>query len=269
MKSFLKKHRIGTAVAIGILIVVVLSIRSSRNKKNLDTAIIKRGDIVEAAYAVGTVKADKTFNIKTGVASKLLERYVRVGDIVKKGQKLLHLDEFPEYRAPFDGVVTALNYEVGELVFAQTIVLTVVNMDSLYLELSMDERVVGSIRPGQEARISFEGQRNSARTGKVRSIYASDGQFLVLVDFDTKGLSILPGMTCDVAIQIEKHKNKLLLPLGAIDANGQITIVRPHGKPEKISVELGPSDASFTIISNDLVKDGDIVEIPKDAPKKR
>lgn len=228
------------------------------------TVKLERGDLVEAAYAVGTVKADHVFNLKTGVSTRMLERFVRLGDPVKKGAPLVNLDGFPVYRAPYDGVVTALTYDVGELVFANTVVLTVVQADALYLELSMDERVVGGVRKGQKARISFEGQRGAkAREGVVRSIYANEGQFLVILDFDREGLALLPGMTADVALMVAEHKDKLLLPLGAMTATGEVTVVRGD-KTATIRVVPGPSDGNYTAIESSELKEGDTVRLVKE-----
>lgn len=255
---------------IGAILLVVIAglFFWLRPRKQKDITVeLKRGDLIEAAYAIGTVKADHVFNLKTGVSSRVLERFVRLGDTVKKGDRLINLDGFPLYRAPFDGVVTVLAYDVGELVFANTVVLTVVQADSLYLELSMDERVVGGVRQGQEARISFEGQRETKpRTGTVRSIYATDGQFLVIVDFDRKGLSLLPGMTADVALTVAKHEDKLLLPLGAMTATGEVTVMR-HGKPETIHVVPGASDGNYVVIDTPELKEGDRVLLVKEKPR--
>ena len=225
-----------------------------------DTTPVVRGDLTEAAYAVGTVRADRTFNLKIGVASRVVDRFVRLGDAVKKGSRLITFDGIPTYRAPFDGFVTAINFDVGELAFAQTAVMTVVSNQSLYLELSMDERVIGTLRIGQEASISFEGQRGAPKKGTIRSIYASDGQFLVVVDFDAAGLSLFPGMTADVAITTGILKGQLLIPLAAVQNTNKIKVMR--SQPVEIDIMPGPNDGRFVVVTNDGLHEGDLVVLP-------
>jgi multidrug efflux pump subunit AcrA (membrane-fusion protein) len=225
-------------------------------------AVVSRGNLLEAAYSVGTVKADKVFNLKVGVATRLAERHVRIGDAVKKGDRLIALEGFPTYRAPFDGVISNVSYEEGEVVQPQTVVLTLTNLESLFLELSLDERVISSIRAGQKARISFEGQRSAMKIGKVRAVYSNAGQFLALVDFESAGMSLLPGMTSDVAVEIQEHKNELLVPLGAIGEGNQVTIADAK-EPRKIRVAVGASDGEFAVVQSDDLKEGDSLVIPK------
>lgn len=264
MRDFLSRRRWWLLAALAVLVIVIIvGVRRSRKPAEIP-ARITRGDLVEAAYAVGTVKAERTYNLKTGVPSRVIDRAVRLGDRVKKGDLLMTLEGFPGFRAPFDGVITALAYEKGELVFAQTVVLTLVDLNSLYLELSMDERTISSIRHGQPARISFEGTRSIRKEGKVRSVYASDGSFLVIVDADFTGLSLLPGMTGDVAVETGSYKNQLLVPLGAVATAGHVTVLRDQ--PTDVQIETGPNDGKFAVVTKGDLKEGEAVQLRASTP---
>lgn len=200
-------------IGVGLVVVVVgvfAGAKVLKAPKPVAAPEAKRSDVVEAAYGVGTVKSDMNYTLKTGVSSRVIKRYVTQGEHVKKGQALIQLDGLPLYRAPFDGVVSSLSYNEGELIFAQTAVLSMVSLEHLYMQLSMDERTISGIRQGQEARISFEGQRKTTLIGSVRAVYSSEGEFLIDINFDPKDLTLLPGMTADVAIQIAVHKNQIL-----------------------------------------------------------
>lgn len=224
------------------------------------TVIIKKGDLVEAAYAVGTVKSDQVYNLKVGVGTRVIERHVRLGDEVTKGDLLMTLEGFPVFRAPFTGTITAMNYEAGELVTAQSVILTLTNMKSLRLELSLDERTISSIKKEQIARINFEGSRDKLFTGKVRSIYANEGEFVVIVDADLSLATLYPGMTADVAIQVGLHEQKLLIPMGAVDQSDTLMVVR-QGHPLAVKVELGANDGEYVVIKSGDVTEGDKVVV--------
>lgn len=265
MRSYFSKYKwFLVALVVAALIATVTIFLKKRSE--YEKVKVIRGDILVVAYAVGTVKADVVFNLKTAVPSLLEKRFVRIGDKVKKGDNLVMIEGFLK-KAPFDGLVSAVSFEIGELVNPQTPIMTVVDMNSLYLELSMDERVISSIKAGQEARLSFEGQRNVVEKGRVRSIYANAGQFLVLVDFNQKDLTLLPGMTCDVAIETGLHKNKLLVPLGALDADGSVTVLRT--RPVKVPVIVETTDAKYAAIQEGVLREGDELIIKKNSDDRK
>lgn len=206
-----------------ILVMIGMIFYFTRNKKDIVIYEVTNGNVVEATYGVGTVKADKVFNLKIAVNSKMLKRFVQRGQNVKKGDNLLALDSFPIYKAPFDGTITALNYEEGELVFSSSTVLTLVNEHSLYLEISLDEKSINKLKVGNLAKISFENQKKVA-VGKVRAIFSNEGQFFVHIDFDQNNLVLLPGMTADVSIISKEYQNAILVPIEAIDDADQVEL---------------------------------------------
>jgi len=80
--------------------------------------------------------------------------------------------------APFDGVVVATNAQVGEFIspgsagggFTRTGILTMVDMDSLYLEVDLNEKYAGSIACGSHVAISSEAHPGADITGIVAAI---------------------------------------------------------------------------------------------------
>lgn len=218
---------------VGLVIVIVGFFYFSGQKKNIVQYEVIKGNVVEATYGVGTVKADKVFNLKIAVNSKMLKRYVHLGQNVKKGDQLLLLDSFPIYRAPFDGTITALNYEEGELVFSSSTVLTLVNESSLYLEISLDEKSINKLKVGNIAKVSFENQKKVAE-GKVRAIFSNEGQFYVHIDFDQNQLVLLPGMTADVSIISKEYDGATLVPIEAIEGEDQVEL--PNKSLKKLNI---------------------------------
>jgi len=259
MENVIKnKWYIGGAV---IVLVLLFGIYKFKNQEVIETKKVEIGEMIDATYAVGTVKADKVFNLKTGVNTKMVERYVRVGDHVKKGQKLVSLDSFPLYTAPFEGVITVLNYEVGELVFAQSTVLTLVNNDLLYLELTLDEKSVNKIKTGDEAEVTFDRQTKVAK-GKVRAIFSNSDTFYVHVDFDQKDLVLLPGMTADVSIITKRYPKALLVPLAAISPRNTVKDVAKNSPVKTLTILH--KDSKYAAISNTDITVGEELEVNKE-----
>lgn len=261
----MKKSLLITIVSV-VLIAAIAGVASSLSRSKSEGSLtVKRGDLLEAAYGVGTVKADKSFTLKTAVSTRMIKRYVNAGDRVKKGAPLVQLDGLPVYLAPFDGMVGVVSYNEGEIVFAQTPVVNLVNLQTLYLQLSLDERTVSGILNGQIAKISFEGQRRKTLQGIVRAVFSSESEFLIDIDFDQKGLTLLPGMTADVAVEISSYKNQLLVPVAALKID-KVMVAQSSHINTPVQVKVLADDGKFAVIESEVLHEGDVLVSQKVEP---
>ena len=79
-------------------------------------------------------------------------------------------------RAPFGGVVTVRDREVGETVGAGTPVLTIMNLDDRWVRIYIREDRIGAVRIGQEAQIAADTYPLRRYGGRVAFI-ASEAEF--------------------------------------------------------------------------------------------
>ena len=258
----LQKRPIGVGIGILGLVVILTAalIRSKIRRSNLGllSAPIQRGTITESVYGIGTVTARNSYQLKVGVTGTILRIFATEGDQVKKGQKLIQLDGMEVFKAPFDGTITYFPLKVGETVFAQGIILSLVDLLDRYIIVSLEQRAAIRVRPSQRAKISFENMRDQNYLGVVESIYSNQSQFLVRIRVEGLPPQILPGMVGDVAIGISEHKNSLIIPSAALEL-GKVLIQPKSGTPKSIEVKLGLVDgAQAEVLSGDL-KEGDQV----------
>lgn len=225
---------------------------------------LERGIILESVYGIGTVKANRSFDFKPGIISTIRDLFVKEGDSVKGGQKLLELDGKVIISAPFDGTVTSLSNKVGENVFMQTMVLQMVDLQDRYVTVSLEQRAAIRVRPGQSARLSFENLREQSFSGEVKSVYSSGNDFIARINVPNLAPQILPGMTADVQIIISERSDALLIPAAAIQEN-RVLVKRGEKKPFSVSIKIGLVDgASAQVIEGDL-QTGDRVVLPAKA----
>ncbi len=135
--------------------------------------------------------------------------------------------------APFDGVVSALNVERGEIVIIGTMnnpgtqILVVSDLSRMLVRAEVDETDVVDMQIGQKAKISvdafpdttFEGTVTEiGNTAKRSAISSVEGQtnFEVKVVFDHNVPAVRPGMTADVDIETGTHKGTLAVPIQAV-----------------------------------------------------
>ncbi len=210
----------------------------------------KRGDVVETIYGLGIVSADKTYNVRTGVAVNVSKVFVSEGEKIRNGKPVVQIDG-SILKSPIDGTVTKIYYKDGELVAPQNLILTITNLEKLFLEISLEQQSVLRVKAEQNVVISFESLRNERFSGTVKAIYPRENQFIVRIEIENWPAGVLPGMTADAAILVEKKENVMLIPLKAI-ASGKVTRIR-DGKKEKLVVKLGVLDNQWAeVISGNI-----------------
>lgn len=227
-----------------------------------ETATPHRGAIVEAVYGLGTIVSHKVFDLKLGITSTIRTLHVKEGDFVAANAPLIEFSEGNTVKAPFAGTVTQLPFQTGENVFPQTTILQLIDLKDRYVLVSLEQQGAMRVKPGQKAALSFESLRDQTYGGTVRTVYPNAGEFLVAIDSPQLPDDILPDMTADVAIEIARKDDALLVPVQAV-SSGRISVLK-DGKAVKRKVTLGLVDGPWAeIVSGDLdVDDQIIVEEP-------
>ena len=250
MQKNLKFTAFVAFIVIAGITLVFLFNRFSRQEK----VTPKRGNVVESIYGLGTVTADKVFRVRTGMTLAVQKLFVREGDLVKPGAPLIRL-ESTMMRSPIEGTVTAVAYKDGELVAPQLPIVTVTNLDQLYLEVSLEQQSILRVKKDQPVSVSFESLRNEKWEGVVASVYPRDNQFIVRIALATWPHGVLPGMTADVAILVGQKTNVLLIPIKSIVA-GKVTRIR-NGKKETLPIKLGVIDGEWGEVVSENISESD------------
>jgi macrolide-specific efflux system membrane fusion protein len=259
----IKIHYLFILLGAGIVLFLILPILRGPQQR-VEQAVVT--EVVDAIYSLGTVEADKVYNLRFGVAATITSLSVNEGDFVQKGDLLLIRDTSLEFRAPFDGVVTSLKYNNNELIPVGDTVLTVTSFEQLYVTVSLDQESILYVKEGQSTEISFENLRNQKVNGTVKKVYPSDGDFYVIISADTLPDNVLPEMSCDVAIEVSNTKEALVIPSTAVVDN--TVKVKRGDKHEDVEVETSIIDdetveiVSGEISPNDLILVSDLKRRP-------
>jgi membrane fusion protein, macrolide-specific efflux system len=255
----MKRRKLLVIIAI-VVIALAAGIFYGRYTQ-VDLIDVKRGNIQEAIYGLGKVKSNQIYELKPGVTGSILDIYVREGDRVTKGQKLLRFDDRGIATAPFDGTVTSLPFHISENVFPQTVVLRIEDLKDLYIEVALEQQGALRVKPKQIASISLESLRGVTMTGIIESVFPKDDQFMVRVKAAMFPPEVIPGMTADIAITVGEKKDVLLVPLGSV-SNGRLTVFRDR-KKLKLAVKIGAVDGDWAEVLEGDIKADDQVVLPK------
>ena len=245
--------------ALGLIGLTYVAVSIYRNR-GIELVKPKRGDMVEAIYGLGKVKSNHRFDVKIGVMSTVDSLYVREGDFVKSGAKLISLESASLFRAPFDGTVTLISAYQGEIVTPQVSILRLEDLQDRYIELSLEQQGALRVKPGQLAKVSFESLSGKNLEGKVTALFSKEDEFLAHIQVENLDSSVLPGMTADVSVEVAKISNALLIPLKAIH-HGTVVVHR-KGRRQKVPIEVGHVDGTWAEVKDDSLTLDDEIVLP-------
>ena len=201
------------------------------------------------------------------------------------------LVSFEKVYAPFDGVITARNTDIGDLINSgsstapKTDLFDMSQTRTLRVYINVPEEYSQGIKPGQtSADITLAEFPGKSFPGKLvrtsEAINASTRTLLTEVDLDNPGATLLSGSYAEVHLQVPAQHSTFLLPVSSlifrgeklqvgVVRNGKVTIsdVTPgHDLGEQIEVVAG-LNANDQVIVNppDSLVSGQQVNIVQSA----
>ena len=170
--------------------------------------------------------------------------------------------------APYTSTVTEVNVREGELVGGFSPLAMVADLTALQIATEIDEIDVAHAQVAQTVEIRFDAFPGEQFEGKVTRLFpAASTQrgttvYSAVVDFDTRGFKIRPGMGATMKIRTIEKKDVLLVPnraLKNVGARKAVQIIAP-GQPRDVIVETGVTDGNETEIIRGL-NEGDQVAV--------
>lgn len=185
-------------------------------------------------------------------------------------------------RAPYAGVVTVKAAQAGEIIspvsagagFTRTGVATVVDMDSIEVEVDVSENYINRIRAGQPCAITLNAYPDWRIPGHVVAVVPTADRtkatVRVKVGFDVKDARILPEMGARVSFLSEEKPDAaaaaartkgVVVPAEAVATSGKqsfVFVVRDN-RLERRAVSLGPKTANGQVVTSGLAGGEDVV----------
>ena len=283
-------HDIGSRVKKGDLLAVI---ESPEVDQQLDQA---RADLntSKANYALAQITSERYQNLlKSGsVAKQDVDN--AVGDFHAKSaavasaqanvKRLEELQSFEKVYAPFDGVITARNTDVGHLINSgagspATELFHMSAIGKLRVYVDVPQQYSASARPGLPATVTlpeFPGRKFKGTLVRTSSsIDLASRTLLVEVDVDNPTRELLPGAYAEVHFQFPNITRTLILPVSSLIFRSQglqvgtvengraalknITLGRDFGNEVEVIAGLDPADKVIvnppdSLVSGELVR---------------
>lgn len=148
--------------------------------------------------------------------------------------------------APIDGVVSMLNYKKGDIILDSSdskAVATIINNDTLYIEVNVEEADISKLKVGDKAAVTFDAVDGVNLTGEISfisltSTTSSNGivTYLVRVILSNTGASqIREGMTAALEFITSEAQNVLSVPVQAVrNIGGKPSVVMTDGSTRNV-----------------------------------
>jgi membrane fusion protein YbhG len=142
---------------------------------------------------------------------------------VQQAQQALDIAEtrlgYATLVSPFDGLVLSKSIELGEYVSAGTPIVTIGQMNNVWLRAYIDETDLGRVHVGQSAKVRTDSYPNKTYPGQI-SFISSESEFTpktvqtekervklvyrIKIDIANLEMQLKPGMPADAEIQLQK-----------------------------------------------------------------
>ncbi len=192
-----------------------------------------------------------TYNVQKASHNAAVHSVERARASLREARNQL---EYTTINSPIDGVITALNAEIGEIVIIGTmnnpgtVIMTVSDLSEIEVEVEVDETDIANVEVNQPAKIELDALPDTTFEGVVTEVGNSARltglgttdqvtNFLVTILMGETVPSIRPGMSATCDITTAEADGVIKIPIGAV-------VLRDEKDIEKQKAELTGSGTS-------------------------
>ncbi len=237
-----------------------LLVQSQANLAQSERDVKRQEDLVKRSLVSEQAVEQARTQVATLGAQTLSQR--KLIDLAQANLRSAQVQlDYCTVRAPFSGVVIAKAAQVGEIIspfsagggFTRTGIGTIVDMDSLEIEVDVNEAYINRVQPGQPVESVLNAYPDWRIPSHVIAIIPtadrSKATVKVRIGLDAKDPRIVPDMGVRVSFLEEKKAAEqpqerprgVLVPVAAIrtDGNRSVVFVMKDGKAQRRPVTLG------------------------------
>ena len=201
-------------------------------------------------------------------SAKVREVYVKVGDAVKEGDKLVRLSSGTTVTADFDATVNTVSVEKGDEVKMGDSLVQIADFDHMRVSFRIGESDISEVSVGTPVRVTVASVGASFDSSISTIDYASYSgnnvaYYTSTVDVDTTGVeNIYPGMQATITITQEEASNVVILKMDAISTTRENSAFvykqAEDGTMTEQEITVGVSNGNYVEIKSG-VEDGETV----------
>ena len=261
-----------------LLVQYEAQLAQSRRDVQRDEDLVKRNLISEQAVEQARTQVDTQ-------AAQVQAQHKQI-DVAAANVRAAQVQlDYCTVRAPFDGVVIAKAAQVGEIIsplsagggFTRTGIGTLVDMDSLEIEVDVNEAYINRVEPGQPVESVLNAYPDWRIPSHVIAIIPtadrSKATVKVRIGLDVKDPRIVPDMGARVsfleqnnnAAQVSQRARGVLVPAAAVRKDGEqdvVFIARDHRAARRAVTLGGTSGEQRQVLAGVSAGEAVIVDAP-------
>ena len=190
--------------------------------------------------------------------------------------------DFCTILSPVDGVVITRSVDEGQTVVssmnAVPLLKLATDLRRIQVEATVPEADIGSVKDGQAVTFTVDSYAGVTFTGEVTQVRmastttSSVVTYPVIIEAENPGGKLFPGMTANISVHVDEARDVLAVTSAAFryhpaaaahdarppaEKGRTLYLLGTDGRPERLVVETGLSDGSFTEIrSQDAALEG-------------
>lgn len=183
-------------------------------------------------------------------------------------------------KSPVTGIVSAVNLEVGEMATSAQPIVSVVNSDTVKVQVNVTEDMIKFLNQDQEIKINIDSVSDESFTGRIESISpvadVKTQLYPVEIKITNKGNIIKPGMFAKVSINTDTAQDAIIVKNEAVvekDGKSYVYVVENDAAVEKevvvgldtgelVEIKSGINEGESVIVKGqDYVENGTKVKI--------
>jgi RND family efflux transporter MFP subunit len=185
--------------------------------------------------------------------------------------RLEALEAFKIVRAPFDGIVTARNTDIGDFIplGSGTQLFRMARISPLRVYVDVPEAFTEFVKVGAEANLTVGavgGRKFAARVvGTAGAINPTAKRLLTELEVPNQTGELFPGAYVQVTLQIPGNKGDVTIPAGTLlftSGKPAVGVVRPNGTVEIRKITINRDLGSRLEISQGLSESDQIITAP-------
>jgi len=192
-------------------------------------------------------------------------------------RRLEELQSFEKIYAPFDGVITARNTDIGHLINSgagtpATELFHIAAVQTLRVYVNVPQQYSASAKPGLKADLTlqeFPGKRFPGTLVRTAdAIDQASRTLLVEVDVNNRTGELLPGAYAEVHLQVPSGSPTYILPVSALifrSAGLQVGTLRNGDKAELVNITLGRDMGNEVEVVSGLNAGDQVIVSPPDS----
>jgi RND family efflux transporter MFP subunit len=176
--------------------------------------------------------------------------------------------EYTQVRASQPGFVAQRHVDGGTLMAVGGPILTVVGLDTVFVELAVTERDYQSLQPGKAATVTTDAIPGKTFTGvvyrKAPFFQSASRTAAVEIALRNTDMALKPGMFARIKITLSNDNAARVIPAAALverDGSYSVFVVGDSLKVRSVPVQVGINDGQYAQILSPAGLDGQIVTL--------